>query len=155
MNTQFSRRSSSSSVFQTLLQKHIRKLTSAVPTLILITALVFPFIQVTGGNAQNELAYIRQAWVMEADETGLTNPAGITFSARESAFHIADLRQGLPNRTDLVKATPLSARTGLAQVPVALQNPINMVFDNRFNRLLLLTTQGNQILEVDKMTMAT
>ena len=148
MNTQFSRHSRSSSVLQTLLQKYIRKLTSAVPILILITALVFPFLQVTAGNAQNELAFIRQAWVMEADETGLTNPAGIAFSARGNAFHIADLRQVSPNRTDLVKATPLSARAGLAQVPVAFQSPINMVFDNRFNRLLLLAAQGNQLVEV-------
>ena len=148
MNTQFSRRSNSTKIIQTPLQKHIRKSISTGATLILIAALVFPFLQVTSGNAQNGLSFIRQVRVMEADETGLTNPAGIAFSAKGNTFHMADLRQVSPNRTDLVKVTPLVARAGLAQVPAALQNPINMVFDNRFNRLLLLTTQGNQILEV-------
>jgi hypothetical protein len=102
MNTQFSRNSKSNKDSHTLLQKHVRKLISCVSTLVLIAALVFPFLQVTRGNAQNELSFIRQVRVMEADETGLTNPAGITFSVKGNAFQIADLRQGPPNRTDVV-----------------------------------------------------
>ena len=116
--------------------------------LILIATLIFPFVQVTSGNAQNELSFIRQVRVMEADETGLTNPAGIAFSAKGNAFHIADARQVSSNRTDVVKVTQLATRSGLAQIAAAAQNPINMVFDNRFNRLLLLAAQGNQLVEV-------
>jgi sugar lactone lactonase YvrE len=148
MNTQVSRHSNSTKDFQTSLQKHVRKLISGFSTLILIAALVFPFRQVTGGNAQNDPSYIRQVRVIEADETGLTNPAGIVFSAKGNAFHLADSRQVIPNHIDLVKVTQLSERAGLAQISAKAQNPINMAFDNRFNRLLLLTAQGNQIVEV-------
>jgi sugar lactone lactonase YvrE len=148
MRIQVSRHSNLSKVIQTSLQKHIRKLISAVSTLILIATLVFPFVQVTGGNAQNELSFIRQVRVMEAGETGLTNPAGIAFSAKGNAFHIAEARQESPNRIKLAKVTQLATRAGLAQISAAVQNPINIVFDDRFNRLLLLTAQANQILAV-------
>lgn len=129
-------------------QKHTRKLIPAVSTLMLITTLVFPFLQVSGGHAQNEQSFIRKVRVMEAGEIGLLNPAGILFSTKDNAFHIADARQESPNRKDLVKITQLSEPAGLAQIPAAVQDPINMVFDNRFNRLLLLAGQANQILAV-------
>jgi uncharacterized protein YjiK len=148
MNARFSRHSNPSKVIRATLQKHVRKLISAVSALILIVTLVFPFLQVIRGNAQNELPFIRKVRVMEADEVGMTNPAGIAFSAHGNAFHMAGSRQLSPNRIDVVKVTPLSERAGLARISAAVQNPINIVFDNRFNRLLLLAAQGNQILAV-------
>jgi sugar lactone lactonase YvrE len=147
MRSQFSRHSKLSKILQISLQ-NIRKLVSAISALILIAALVLPFAQVTRGNAQNELSFIRKVAVIGADEIGLTNPTGISFSAKDKAFHVADSRQVKPNDTDLVKVTPLSARAGLAQIAAKVQNPINMVFDNRFNRLLLLPVEGSQILAV-------
>jgi uncharacterized protein YjiK len=148
MNTKFLWHSNLIKVNRMSLENHIRKFSSAVSSLILITALVLPFLQVDRGDAQNELSFIRQVRVMEADETGLTNPAGIAFSTKGNAFHIADLRPVSRDRTDMVKVTQLGTRAGLAQITAAVPNPINMVFDNRFNRLLLLAAQGNQILEV-------
>jgi uncharacterized protein YjiK len=148
MKIAFSIHSKRSKVQQTLLKQHIRKSISTISVLILIATLVFPFLQVNDGSAQNQLSFIRQVRVMEADETGLSNPAGITFSTKGDAFHIADARQISANHTDLVKVTPLAVRAGFAQLAAAAQNPINMAFDNRFDRLLLLGTQGNQLLEV-------
>ena len=113
-----------------------------------MVALVFPFVQVHGSNAQNGLAFVGQERVIEAEEIGLTNPAGIVFSSKGNAFHIAEARQGSSDHTDLVKVTPLAERAGVAQISAAVQNPINMTFDNRFSRLLLLNAQGNQILDV-------
>lgn len=150
MRTRFSSHSNSilSKVIRTSPKQYRRKLIPTVSTLILIITLVSPFLQVTGGNAQNEMSFVRKVRVMEADETGLTNPAGIVFSAKGNAFHIAASGQVSPNRTDVVKVTQLATRAGLAQLSAVVQNPINMVFDDRFNRLLLLTAQGSQILAV-------
>ena len=137
-----------SKVIQRFMQQHVKKSISTVSALILIATLIYPFVQVHGSNAQNGLPFIGQERVMEAAEIGMTNPAGIVFSVQGNAFHIAEARQGSPDHTDLVNVTPLAERAGVAQVSAAVQNPINMTFDNRFSRLLLLNAQGNQILDV-------
>jgi hypothetical protein len=128
--------------------QYLKNTLSTASTFVLITTLVLPFVKVADANAQNEMSFIRQAWVMEVDEIGLTNPAGLAFSDKGHAFHIADARQMSSNFTDLMKVTPLSERAGLAQIAAAVQNPINIAFDNRLNRLLLLNAQGNQLIDV-------
>lgn len=150
MRDQLIRHANLSRIIGAWLRKRARKAISTVSVLILIATLVFPLVQITAGNAQSDLSFIRKVRVMEADETGLTNPAGIVFSTTSNAFHVVDARQGKPNQTDLVKVTALSARAGLVQIFDTVQNPINMVFDDRFNRLLLLTATGNQILAVSQ-----
>jgi DNA-binding beta-propeller fold protein YncE len=127
---------------------YIKNIISKVSVFTLIAALILPFVQVTNTRAQNELAFIRQAGVIDTDEIGLTNPAGLAFSGLGNAFHIADARQISSNHTDLVKVTPLAEQAGHVQVPAAVQNPINMAFDVRFNRLLLLNAQENQLFDV-------
>ena len=148
MKNILSRHSSLSKVIKRFLLQHIKKSTSTVSALILIAALIFPFVKVHESNAQNGLPFIGRERVIEAEEIGMTNPAGIVFFGRGNAFHIAEARQGSSDHTDLVKITPLAQRAGVAQVSAAVQNPINMTFDNRFSRLLLLNAQANQILEV-------
>lgn len=150
MRNQFLRHSNLSRVARAALQKQVRKAVSTVSALLLIAALVFPLVQITGGNAQSELSFIRKVRVIEADETGLANPAGIAFSTKGNAFHLADALQVKPNQTDLTKVTSLAARAGLVQISEAVQDPINMVFDDRFDRLLLLAATGNQILAVSQ-----
>ena len=150
MRNQFLRHSNLSKVAQAALQKHVRKAVSTVSALILIAALVFPLVQITGGNAQSELSFIRKVRVIESDEIGLANPAGIAFSTKGNTFHVADASQVKPNQTDLAKVTSLAARAGLVQISESVQDPINMVFDDRFDRLLLLAATGTQILAVSQ-----
>lgn len=150
MRNQFIRYSNLNRIVGAWLRTHARKAISTVSALVLIATLGFSLVQITGGNAQSELSFIRKVRMIEADEIGLTNPAGIAFSTTSNAFHVADARQGKPNQTDLVKVTPLSARAGLVQISEAAQDPINMVFDDRFNRLLLLAATGDQILAVSQ-----
>jgi hypothetical protein len=60
--------------------------TIGVASLLLGFALVLSFARVPAGSAQDGFAYIRMIRAMEADETGLPDPAGLAFSNKANAF---------------------------------------------------------------------
>src|SRR5262245_4443432 len=72
--------------------------------ILLAVILVLSFLRVPASSAQSNQAFIRQIRLLAADETGLTNPAGLVFSAKGKAFHAAETRgQTTASFTDLVK----------------------------------------------------
>ena len=100
--------------------------------------------------AQDSPAFIRQVRAIPADETGLTKPAGLAFSARANAFLATETwgRGQPPPETDLIDLSPFGARVGSARIAAGIKNRINVAFDERDNRLLLLEASTNQLLEV-------
>ena len=92
---------------------------------------------------------VRQAQVLEAEQTGVPSPVGLAFSARGNSFYVvgAGPRAGPPTDTDVVRLTPSalrpdSDRAGSARIAAALEDPINMAYDARRDRLLLLGHAG-------------
>ncbi len=105
------------------------------------------FVGVPASSAQGNSPFIWQVQVMESDHTGLSNPVGLAFSSRANAFQVSEGRA--PAETvDLVKLTPLADRAGEARISAAIQNPINIAYDNQVGRLLILRGAGNQLWEV-------
>jgi hypothetical protein len=97
---------------------------------------------------------VRQAQVLEAEQTGVPSPVGLAFSARGNSFYVVGAGPGAgpPTETDVVRLTPSalrpdSDRAGLARIAAALQDPINMAYDVRRDRLLLLG-QAGELLEL-------
>jgi hypothetical protein len=122
---------------------------SAMIVLGLILSL--SFVRVPISSAQGSAPVIWQVHVMESDKTGLSNPVGLAFSSRANAFEVLEGRgQGQPPsvNTDLIKLTAFADRVGVARIAVAAQNPINLAFDNKVGRLLLLQNAAKQLLEV-------
>jgi len=105
------------------------------------------FIGVPAGSAQGSAPGIWQVQILDDEQTGLTNPAGIAFSAPANAFEVVE-GQGPGEATNLVKLTPFAERAGEAQIAAAVQNPINVAYDSLVGRLLLLRAAGNQLLDV-------
>lgn len=95
----------------------------------------------------------RQAQVLEVDRTGVAAPVGIAFAADTSSFHVVGARPGGGSAdTDVVRLTPfalspVSDRTGSARIAAAVKDPVNVAFDSRHDRLLLLDS-ANRLLEV-------
>jgi len=121
------------------------------PILALGLALVLAFGWHSAGSAQDGVAHIGLVRAFELDETGLSNPAGLAFSAKAQAFHVVEGRgagQPLPAVTNIVALTPFAERTGTARIAAQVKDPINMAFDNRFNRLLILQSPANRLIEV-------
>jgi hypothetical protein len=111
-------------------------------------ALSLSFIWIFSGSAQGSAAYIRRVRVMEADKTGLQNPAGLAFSSRANAFTVVEQPgQNPPAATDIIKLAPFAHRIGSAQIKAQIKDPINMAFDNKVHRLLILQFPANQLLE--------
>jgi uncharacterized protein YjiK len=129
-------------------QKKINTAVSGSLFITLIVTAIFPLLQVTESRARGNPVLIRQIRAMESGTTGLKNPSGLTFSGIGNAFLVADAHLSTSTDLDVVELTPFSERAGSTRIAAAIQNPINMVFDNRSNRLLILHGQVNQLLVV-------
>ena len=114
-------------------------------TIVLVAALISPFLRVTNTGAQGNLSFIRRVRSMEAGQIGSEHPAGLAFSNRGNTFQMVGTKRTASDTTEVVKLTPLAERAGSQRLPVAVQNPINMAFDNNSNRLLLLSGSTNQL----------
>lgn len=121
--------------------------------LFLVLACTISFIWVSSGSAQDKAATIRMVRAFEPGETGLANPAGLTFSPRANAFYVVEspaVSRNPPANTEIVKMTPFDGQAGSARIAAAVQDPVNMAFDGLHNRLLILQYPANQVIEVQE-----
>jgi hypothetical protein len=98
-------------------------------------------------------AGVRQAQVLELDRTGVAAPVGLTFAPGSKSFFVVGSRAGgAAAETDVVRLTPfelspVTDRAGSVRIAAAIKDPVNVAFDARGNRLLLLDNV-NRLLEV-------
>ncbi len=121
-----------------------------------VASLVYVVFAVTAAAAPvatgAESAPLREAQVLEQDRTGIAAPVGLAFAADTKSFHVVGARPGGATDTDVVRLTPfalspVSDRAGSARIAAAVKDPVNMAFDGRRNRLLLLDN-ADRLLEV-------
>ena len=118
------------------------------PTIVLLGLILsLSFGWVTASSAQGSSPFIWQVQVLDSDKTGLSHPMGMAFSSRANAFQVSE-GTAPAEMTELVKLTSLADRAGEARIAAAVQNPINIAFDNVIGRLLILRGSGNQLWEV-------
>jgi PKD repeat protein/uncharacterized protein YjiK len=149
----FSTKSNSKMVLRKLFKLVFGNHPHAYSRLSLGFALVLSFMWISASSARNNPGFIRQVQAMESDETGLSNPAGLAFSARTNAFQVVEAPgrgQPPPAETDLVQLTPLAHRAGSVRIAAQVGDPINMAFDNRANRLLVFQSPANILIEVSQ-----
>ena len=96
----------------------------------------------------------QQVGLLEQETTGLRSPSGLAFSPASNAFYVIDASQGgrRPAATEVVTLTPFELipftdRSGSTRIAATVRDPINMAFDARYGRLLLLSGDGH-LLEV-------
>ncbi|HLO14017.1 MAG TPA: hypothetical protein VK206_04250 [Anaerolineales bacterium] len=134
------------------LAKSSRGIIKNFTLLIISLGLIFgsSFLWIPAGSAQDASPDIWQVRAMEADHTGIDEPMGLVFSSRLNAFYALDAKdwRGSSTVTDLIELTPVEDRAGSARLEAAIQDPINMAYDNQANRLLILQARGNQLLAV-------
>jgi SdiA-regulated len=98
-------------------------------------------------------AGVREAQVLELDRTGVAAPVGLTFAPGSKSFFVVGSRAGgAAAETDVVRLTPfelspVTDRAGSARIAAAIKDPVNVAFDARGSRLLLLDNV-NRLLEV-------
>ena len=117
------------------------------PALFLLGLILsLSFVWVPPSSAQSNPAFIRLLRVMKNDQTGLLSPAGLAFSSKANAFHVIE-KHSVFASTRVIKLTAFAEMAGSAWIG-AIQNPINMAFDNKVGRLLILHSSANQLLEL-------
>jgi len=127
----------------------MNNLFNRIGSLALILAMLLPFVGMKAGSAQSTPAIVRQVRAMLNKDTGLLNPAGLAFSMKSNAFYAGGYSgQAASAQLELVKLTPFADRKGSARITAAIQDPINMVFDDKLGRLLILQEQTQQLLDV-------
>jgi uncharacterized protein YjiK/Fe-S cluster biogenesis protein NfuA len=127
----------------------------------LVLAGVISVLSISGASAafqaqaQAGRGPVRQAQVLEEERTGVSSPVGLAFSSATNAFYVLGGRRGSRgplSEADVATLTPFnlspdSDRSGSARLAAAVQDPINIAFDPRGNRLLLLS-HARELLEV-------
>jgi sugar lactone lactonase YvrE len=114
------------------------------------SALLLAGASAAGEVAAPPSAPIRQAQVLDLEEIGVPAPNGLAFTPGSDSFYVLDAAaRAAP---DVVRLTPFvragSMRAGSTHLTAAVKDPINMTFDARRNRLLLLLGASDQMLEV-------
>jgi uncharacterized protein YjiK len=118
----------------------------------LILAIIISSFSIWGSTktfAQDNPPYIWLARVIEIEQTEMNEPYGLVFSPRLDAFYAVDAREWKRSSmyTDLFELTVSAFRAGAVRITPAIQNPINMAYDDKANRLLIYQAAANQLLE--------
>ena len=95
--------------------------------------------------------FVRFVRDIETAPFGITNPAGLAFSAKTNLFHVQSAQragQDAPRETTVTPLQPLGRAGGAIKIAEQVKDPINMTFDSKWNRLLLLKMPEAQLLVV-------
>jgi VCBS repeat-containing protein len=95
-------------------------------------------------------ADVRVARVIEPDQLGLANPAGLAFSPGNGTLLLVTRTPGTPpgSATDIELITLDEDRVGSVRIAAAVADPVNMAFDGDANRLLIFQSANNQLIEI-------
>jgi len=107
----------------------------------------------SAGLAQGRSDFIVQLRVIESEKTGLQYPMGLAFSPKASAFYVINDQEtgnSPAAATDIINLTTLALNAGTTRIPARIKYPINVAFDKKFDRLLILQFPENLILEVSE-----
>lgn len=99
-------------------------------------------------TAQAEPAFVRRVRTIETAPLGILNPAGLVFSPKGRNFQVIASRQASATATDLVQLTPVERVIDSRRLAAKIDDPINVTFDGKRNRLLVLGKNANQLLVV-------
>ena len=101
--------------------------------------------------AQSESPVISQVRELENDETGVANPTGLAFSPGAGVFHVVAGVGGEisgSTSTEIVRLTSFGDYDSSVRVHIAIDDAINMAFDSRFSRLLILQSASSELVAI-------
>ena len=86
---------------------------------------------------------------METAELGIINPAGLSFSMKTNTFYVLPRGKKVrSSRADIFRLTPTEDLVGYVSIKTQINDPINMAFDNKADRLLIFNSVTKKLVEV-------
>lgn len=120
-------------------------------SLSLVMVLVLSFLSISSSTAMGTAGYVRRVRTIEPGDTGVMNPIGLVFSPKSSSFFaIGQQGQSSSTDTEFIRLNGYAEHAASGRIPVAIQAPLNMAFDNKTQHLLILQPTNSQMLEVEE-----
>lgn len=127
------------------------------PNIILLSLLLLWVCYQSGATSPVAVAeeaappFVRRVRNLETGRLGILHPAGLAFAPKAGAFHIISGRSAArptPADTDLSQLLPTEIAGSVTKIAAQVKDPINVTFDGKWNRLLILKTPADQLIEV-------
>lgn len=83
---------------------------------------------------------------MDTNDVGLFNPTGLAYSFEANLFYVLEAHS--ITQANIAMLTPFEELVALVSIDVSTIDPINLVFDGFFNRLLLLDTASGEVVAI-------
>ena len=134
-----------------MLSKYWRKVILTYSVILAELVLISAPFAGPASLAQGEPGYVRRVRAIETANVDVASPAGLAFWHGGDAFYVVQARgpgQPAPDPTDIHMVTSIEERGASARIAAALSDPINMAFDKKRNRLLILQPRPNKLVEV-------
>jgi uncharacterized protein YjiK len=96
-------------------------------------------------------AYVWQVRNIETAGLGIHNPVGLAFSAKANTFQVVSghaSSQPVPRDTNLFLLTLMGTSAGMVRITAQVEDPINLTFDGKRDRLLIYRAAAGQLIEV-------
>lgn len=127
------------------------RLSSLLVIVTLLGASLVSLHSATPGQAANPSTTPGYLWMvqrMETEALGVPNPTGLTYSPAANAFLLLDAEHS-KGQANIVMMTPFREPAGSVSLTSTAGNPaLNMAFDGKSNRLLLLDASTKRMAEV-------
>jgi DNA-binding beta-propeller fold protein YncE len=94
------------------------------------------------GWTQRRLDHVRLVQFIEINPLDFPKPVGLTSSSRANEFLL------LEGADKLMRLNALHEPSGTVTTPEAISDPLNMAYDAKADRLLILQSDGNQLSEI-------
>ncbi len=102
-------------------------------------------------TAQSAAVFVKDVRAFDADSIGTLNPVGLAFSPVANEFLVLEAVSsgGTPSaKSDFIRIAPGEERRGFVSVAASINDPINMTFDSKFQRLLFLRSAHSNLFEL-------
>lgn len=99
--------------------------------------------------------FVRLVRQIETAQLGIRSPAGLAFAPAANLFHVlSEQRTGTlaPTETQVAQLQPSATLASATNITDHVADPINLTFDSKGNRLLLLNAPAAQLLAVPAQT---
>jgi len=132
-----------------MLAVHRNRRLAAVTPLLVGGLLLGSFATNSATLAQGGAAYVRQVRVL--DDLGIVHPAGLAFSPETEVLLVVEARRPAQPPApgfDILQATLVEDRVGSVRIAASINDPINMAFDSKAQRLLFLQSAKSNLFAV-------
>jgi len=95
--------------------------------------------------------FARRVRNIETERLGISNPVGLAFSPKANTFQVVsgnESLQPIPPDTNLFLLTLMEQSAGIVRIAAQIEDPINLTFDGKRNRLLIYRAAADQLIEV-------